>query len=177
MRGNLAPLLLLLLLVVLGAAAWLTQDPDHPAWDGLSGLPAIGPAVARLREGYRPAPAAPPAPSREPEVEYIYLGGRRPDGLIDLTRPPVTASPLGSVWVRPGVELRDSPGGGGVVVERTTGLRRMTLLEKRGPWRRVSRAGLDDLVVQGWVSQADLTEPSPEASGFRTLPTSGRAGT
>ena len=159
MRGNLAPLVLLLLLVVLGAAAWLTQDPDHPAWDGLSELPAIGPAVGRLREGYRPAPPAPPI---EPEVEYLYLGGKAPDGPIDLTRPPVTASPLGAVWVRSGVELRDSPGGEGGVVERTSGLRRMSLREQRGPWRRVSRVGLDGLVVQGWVRQADLSEPTPE---------------
>ena len=154
MRRDPLPLVLVLILVVLGSVVWLMRDPDHPVLDVLTGLPVVGPAAERFREAYRPPP---PRPVEEgaPAAEITVVRREPPPGAA-------TSRPLGRVWVRAGTDLRRAPDAAGPVVATLSGLRRMQVRERRGDWRRVSQVGLEGSLLEGWVRQADLAEPSRE---------------
>ena len=154
MRWDPLPWLLILVLALLGGVAWLTQFPDSPVLDRLAEWPVIGPAAERFREIYRPPP---PRPAEDgPETEMIVVGRE----LVGV--PPPASAPLGTVWLRAGTELRAAPEPTGEVVETLPGIHTMTLLERRGEWRRVARVGLEGRVADGWVRQADLAEPTQD---------------
>ncbi len=154
MRWDPLPWLLILVLLLLAGVALLTQFPESPVLDRLAELPVIGPVAGRFREAYRQPPPRPV--EDEVETEVIVLGREVVDA------PPPARGPLGRVWVRAGAELRAAPEAAGEVVETLPGIRTMTLLERRGGWRRVSRVGIEGSVAEGWVRQTDLAEPTRE---------------
>lgn len=151
MRRDPLPWLLLLLLTLLAGVAYLTAHPEHPLLDRLAGMSLIGPAAARFRELYRPPAAHPPgqpAGAGEAAVEYEVI-------VVEPPTPPPSgpvASPrLGSVWLGAGAALRRTPEEDGAVVEIVATLRKLTLVERRGGWRRVSRVELAGGLTEGWV--------------------------
>ena len=150
--------LLVLVLVLLGGIAWLTQNPESPLLDRLVEWPGIGPAAEWFRDSYR---ARPPARDAEPAIEYVVVP-RDSEG--EPTGPPAdeTTRTLGRAWVRAGTELREAPDSGSPVVERISSLRTMSVVEARGDWRRVSRVGLGGSLSEGWVHQTELGEPSAD---------------
>ena len=154
MRWDPLPWLLILALLLLAGVALLTQFPESPVLDRLAEWPVIGPAAGRFRDAYRPSP---PRPAEEAGKTELIVIGQQIVGA-----PPPASAPLGRVWVRAGTELRAAPEAEGEVVGTLAGIRTMTLLERRGGWRRVSRVGLEGSVAEGWVRQADLAEPTRE---------------
>ncbi|MFQ5350888.1 MAG: hypothetical protein ACE5EG_10635, partial [Thermoanaerobaculia bacterium] len=108
------------------------------------------------RETYRPDAPAPveQEPRPGPVVGQREIGGPPTVG--------VTTRTLGRVWVRAGTELREGPDRSSAVVERVPHIRTMTLIERRGEWRRASGGGLAGASRRGWVRQADLAEPSAD---------------
>ena len=158
MRRDPTPYLVVLLLTVLGAVAYLTRHPEHPVVDRLAGLPVIGPAAEWFRDTYRPAP--PPAREEvgsEPETIVVDEAAPRRE-VVEL----VISEPLGGVWVRAGTGLRATPDDSSAVVEIAPHIAKMVLRERRGEWRRVSRSELGGRLVEGWVRAGELAEPSPD---------------
>ena len=159
MRRDTLPLLLALGLALLGSLAWLTRDPEHPVLGWLAGQPVVGSAAERFRELYRPPAPRPAAETaaEEAPIETVIVGREL------VGRPAMKPRrTLGRVWVAAGTELREKPDPASAVVGAPVGLRAMTLLERRGDWRRVSQPGLGGSLTEGWVRAGELQEPSRE---------------
>lgn len=101
---NVVPLLVVILVLgLLAALAWLSQHPDDPRLARAEEWPVVGPVVAWLRAAYLPSEEDSETSAEEAEREVLVPAGP--------TAPPSTGTPVGSetVWLAPGTPLRAAP--------------------------------------------------------------------
>jgi len=176
-RERLTPGLLLLLLGLAGAAAWLTR---HPEWRGLERAaewPLVGPLAARFRAAYLPPPPAPAARPDEPPRWVVSWEEAAPSSRGQPARPrPAPAeevpaapepppAPLGESWARPGSGLRERPEATAEIRERLRDWALLAVLERRGEWVAVGRGGR-----RLWLEAAAFSAPDERPFGSAPLP-------
>ena len=142
MRGNVGPLIFLLVLVALfGGVAWLTQHPDAEIVKRAESWPYVGPLATEFRQRYVP----PPAPPIEEDPELVEY--------VEPTIPPVGE---GYVWVLPGTVMRREPSASSPKILQFDLIANVTRLEKRGDWFRIWRRGR-----VGWVFLEGYDDENP----------------
>ncbi len=176
-RERFTPGLLLLLLGLAGAAAWLTR---HPEWGGLERAaewPLVGPLAARFRAAYLPPPPAPAARPEEPPRWVVSWEEAAPSSRSQPARPrPAPAeevpaapeplpAPLGESWARPGSGLRERPEATAEIRERLRDWALLAVLERRGEWVAVGRGGR-----RLWLEATALSAPEERPFGSAPLP-------
>ncbi len=131
--------LILLVLALAGAFAWLSQQPEAPWWQRAESWPVVGPGIAELRRLYLPPPPPEPVPEEEgPQVIVV----ERPRVAPPDPGPP----PLGFLWLLPGARLLAAPEPGAAVVSELAAIANVGVLEERGDWLRVRYLG-----AVGWI--------------------------
>lgn len=157
-RGLLA---FLLIAGLLGAWAWISNDPGSPFWDRATEWPVIGELVEKVRGLYwRPegdAPAPSPRDGDERSVEIV----------VELLPPEHTALP--QIWLDPGARLHAAPDADSPVVATVETLSLVGYHAVEGRWHLVARTTMDDR-VEGWVEVVDVERARPVPRGPETIP-------
>lgn len=151
-------LVLLLVLAVLGAFAWLTRHPDSELLRRAEQWPWVGSLASGFRSAYGSAP------KRGEPVETVSRSGAAAErieahgGVEGFDR----ARARQQVWVEPGIPVQVAPDPDSEILARTEFLGNYSLTERRGEWFRIYRYFADDRVLDGWVLLEDYEEPSTE---------------
>ena len=151
-------IVVLLLVTVLGAFAWLTRHPDAEILRRAEEWPLVGRSAARFRAAY----------SASSLVEQGPEGLQRSAIDGDITEPGrelqqadrVSARP--QVWVEPGTAVQVSPQGDSEVLATVELLGNYSVIERRGDWFHVYRYAVDRGALEGWVLLEGYVEPSSE---------------
>jgi hypothetical protein len=149
---------LLLVLVILGALAWLTRHPDSAAVRRAEHWPAVGPLASRLRAAYAPRP--PGGDSIAGDVGPDHRAGQVEVVVESVDPERVSARP--QIWLEPTTRVRISPQAGSEVLATVEALGNYSLVERRGDWFHVHRTSMDHRVLDGWVWLPEYEEPSSE---------------
>lgn len=153
-RDHTASLLIVLLILVFAAGAYLTRFPESPVVQAAEKWPLVGPLATAFRRRFVSRPAVPPASERVAGGSESAAAGRL--GTATATEFDVEAIEAHpQLWVPAGAVVREAPEPSGAVVEEMEAITNLSLLERRGDWFRV-------LVGRrrGWVYLEDYDEPS-----------------
>lgn len=161
MPRNLLPtLLILLLLIGLGGGAWLTHHPDAEIVRRAQEWPVVGPLARAFHTRFVPPPPPLPAPPRGPSEVMILTLPPDPAAPAPLVLPPAPADAHDSVWVVPGVELKQRPAADAKSLYTFESVANAALLERRGDWYRVHHRRRE-----GWVHLPGYDETSKPPFG------------
>jgi hypothetical protein len=152
MRGNAGPLtLILFLLGLFGALAWLTRHPDAEIVRRAESWPFVGPLASELRQRYVP-PAPPSAPEGAAAAAHEITAAHE----VTVVEPAVPPVGDGFVWVLPGTAMHREPSATSQKILQFDAIANVIRLERRGDWFRIWRRGRE-----GWVRLEGYQEDGP----------------
>jgi len=151
-------LVLVLVLTVFGAFAWLTRHPDSEALRQAESWPGVGPLASRFKAAYA-------SPTRATQV---IRGGDDTRGEVGNERivtewvVPDRVSARPQVWLEPGTQVQVSPHAASEVLATVEALGNYSVVGRRGDWFHIYSYSLDRGILEGWVYLEAYEEPSAE---------------
>ena len=170
MRRRLSPVVgLFALIVVFSGFAWLTRNPDANLVRRAREWPVIGPLAEAFHRAYVPPPDPGTkidrshAPGVVTEYEIVVV---EPERNVDFE--PRGATPF--VWVGPGSPIHLEPDTSSAIVETTSALANLPVLDRQGDWYRIVRRAGGETPITGWIHLQDYRDPVLESSVDPVLP-------
>ena len=144
---------LIMVLVVLAGAAWLTQNPEAEIIERAQDWPVLGGLATAFRQAYLPPPPVLQEewPEREPDREIEVL-----------TPPPVDSAAPRYVWVQPGTSLYEKPDLRSPIASTMTAISNLSIITQRDDWYWVWVPRQGARPLRAWVLLEDYKAPSRE---------------
>lgn len=152
-----SPVILVVVIVVLfGAVAWLTRNPDTPLLDRVVDLPWLGKIAEGFRRAYLPPEVTQPESASSPPSQGVV-----PQVVIQVPEAQdLDARP--TVWVPADSTIRARPSETSEILSVTESLGNLSRLQQQGDWYQVRIPGQGRRPTLGWVYLEAYSEPSRE---------------
>ena len=150
----------LVLLVILGTIAWLTQHPEADVVRQAREWPVVGPLASWFRQAYLPAPKPLSPDADVAEDPELASAGEVEVVVVSPSPDEVGARP--HVWVQPGTPVYAEPDVTSTLLETVPSLSNPARLEQTGDWYRIRRPRSGQSPLQGWVLLEDYQEPGSD---------------
>jgi hypothetical protein len=151
---------LLVLLVILGTIAWLTQHPEAEVVRQAQEWPVVGPLAKWFRQAYLPSPKPPAHDAIVADDPELVSADEVEVVVVSPSPDEVGARP--QVWVPAGTPVYAEPDATSSVLETLPSLSNLSRLEQRGDWYRVRRPRTGQPPLKGWVFLEDYQVPQAD---------------
>ena len=151
-------LVLVLVLTVFGAFAWLTRHPDSEALRQAESWPGVGPLASRFKAAYA-SPSRATQVIRDGDDTRGEVGNER---IVTEWVVPDRVSARPQVWLEPGTQVQVSPHAASEALATVEALGNYSVVGRRGDWFHIYSYSLDRGILEGWVYLEAYEEPSAE---------------